>query len=161
MQIGSGKAVSIAYTLKDDDGKVLDTSEGRPPLTYLHGRGAIVPGLEKVLEGKGAGEKLEVTLPPEDAYGARDEALVCNIPVRRFKLEPGTRLAVGQRYRAWMRDGLRVALVKGLAGDYASVDANHPLAGMRLHFQVEVVDVRDATAEELAHGHVHGPGGHH
>lgn len=161
MQIGSKKAVTIAYTLKDDAGEVLDTSEGQEPLIYLHGTGNIVPGLEKALEGKTTGDKISVTLPPADAYGERDEKLVRNIPMRRLQVDDKAKVKVGGRYRAWMEDGGRVVHVTALKGDYVGVDANHPLAGKTLHFDVEVVGVRDATDDELAHGHVHGPGGHH
>jgi FKBP-type peptidyl-prolyl cis-trans isomerase SlyD len=158
MQIGSQKAVTIDYTLKDDAGEVLDTSEGRKPLTYLHGVGSLVPGLEKALEGKADGDTITVSLPPDEGYGARDERLVRKLPVRKIR-EP--RIQVGGRYPADTPEGPRLVLVTALQGDYATVDANHPLAGMTLHFQVKVVGVREATAEELAHGHVHEPGGHH
>lgn len=158
MQIGSQKAVTIEYTLKDDAGEVLDTSEGREPLTYLHGTDSIVPGLEKALDGKGEGDELEVKLAPEEAYGQRDEKLIRNMPLRRIREK---RIQVGGRYPAETPEGPRLVLVKSVNGDYATVDANHPLAGMTLHFKVKVVGVREATKEELAHGHVHGPGGHH
>jgi FKBP-type peptidyl-prolyl cis-trans isomerase SlyD len=158
MQIATEKAVTIEYTLKDAAGEVLDTSDGRPPLTYLHGVGALVPGLEKALEGKGAGDAIDVTLTPGEGYGDRDERLIRNLPVRKLR---NPRAAVGQRVPAEIDGGARLVLVMALQGDYATVDANHPLAGKTLHFAVKVVDVRDATAEELAHGHVHGPGGHH
>jgi len=159
MQIGSQKAVTIEYTLKDDAGEVLDTSDGRKPLTYLHGVGSLVPGLEKALEGKSAGETITVTLSPDEGYGARDERLVRKLPVR--KLREAAHVQVGGRYAADTPDGPRLVLVTELHGDYVTVDANHPLAGMSLHFSVKVVEVREATPEELAHGHVHGPGGHH
>jgi len=150
--------VSIEYTLKNDAGEVLDKSEGQGPLVYMHGVGNLVPGLEKALEGKAAGDSLEVSLKPEDGYGHRDEKLVRKIPARKIqdkKPQPG------KRYRAQWDDGLRIVLVNSLSGDYASVDANHPLAGQTLNFSVKVVEVREATAEELSHGHVHGKGGHH
>ena len=158
MQIASNKAVTIHYTLKDDEGNVLDSSDGREPLTYLHGGGNIVPGLEAALEGKVEGDAIQATLTPEQAYGQRDEANVRNIPVR--KLQDG-KPKVGMRYRVQTPDGYEVALVTAVRGDYATVDGNHPLAGKTLHFDVKVVGVREATAEELEHGHVHGPGGHH
>jgi FKBP-type peptidyl-prolyl cis-trans isomerase SlyD len=158
MQIGSQKAVTIDYVLKDDKGEVLDTSEGRDPLTYLHGTGSVVPGLEKALDGKTTGDNVEVTLSPDEAYGPRDERLVRKLPLRRIREQ---KIKVGGRYPAETPDGPRLVLVTAVSGDYATIDANHPLAGMTLHFAVKVVGVRDATAEELAHGHVHGPGGHH
>jgi FKBP-type peptidyl-prolyl cis-trans isomerase SlyD len=158
MQIGREKAVTIEYTLKDDGGQVLDTSEGRPPLTYLHGVGTLVPGLEKALDGKGAGDAVDVTLTPDEGYGARDERLIRNMPLRKLRNQD---VVVGQRVPADFDGAARLVLITALRGDYATVDANHPLAGKTLHFSVKVVGVRDATAEELAHGHVHGPGGHH
>jgi|SRR5215831_8526241 len=158
MQIGREKAVTIEYTLKDEGGKLLDTSDGKPPLTYLHGVGALVPGLEQALEGKGAGDAVDVTLTPDEGYGARDERLIRNVPLRKLRERD---VVVGQRVPADVEGGQRLVLITALRGDYATVDANHPLAGMTLHFSVKVVGVRDATSEELAHGHVHGPGGHH
>jgi FKBP-type peptidyl-prolyl cis-trans isomerase SlyD len=150
--------VSIEYTLKNDAGEVLDKSEGHGPLVYIQGVGNLVPGLEKALEGKAAGDSLAVTLAPEDGYGNRDDKLIRKIPLRKIQ-DP--RPQPGKRYRAQVDGGLRIVLVTALSGDYASVDANHPLAGMTLHFDVKIVEVREATAEELAHGHVHGKGGHH
>jgi FKBP-type peptidyl-prolyl cis-trans isomerase SlyD len=158
MQIGADKAVTIHYTLRDDAGQVLDSSDGRDPLTYLHGSGNIVPGLEKALDGKQAGDEIKVRLPPDEGYGVRDETNVRNVPIRKLpagKIEPGMRL------RVQTPDGYLLALVTEVRGDYATLDANHPLAGMTLHFEVKVVEVRDATDEEREHGHVHGPGGHH
>jgi FKBP-type peptidyl-prolyl cis-trans isomerase SlyD len=158
VQIKQHSVASIEYTLKDDKGEVLDTSEGRAPLVYLHGVGNLVPGLEKALEGKAAGDSLEVTLKPEDGYGHRDEKLVRKIPLRKVQ---DKNPQPGKRYRAAFDDGQRVVLVIAISGDYASVDANHPLADKTLHFAVKIAEVREATAEELSHGHVHGPGGHH
>ena len=158
MLIGPKTVVSIDYTLKSDAGDVLDTSEGREPLVYLHGAGNLVPGLEKALEGHVAGDNLEVSLPPAEAYGDRDDKMVRNLPLRKIA---DKKPQVGRRYRAQLDDGMAVVLVTGLRGDYATVDANHPLAGMTLHFQVKVVEIREATAEEMTHGHVHGAGDHH
>jgi FKBP-type peptidyl-prolyl cis-trans isomerase SlyD len=158
MQIGAKKAVTIHYTLRDDAGEVLDSSEGRAPLTYLHAEGNIVPGLEKALDGKQAGDEVKVTVPPEDGYGARSDDNVRNVPRRRLpegKIEPGMRM------RMQTDVGQVIAMVTAVKGDYVTLDTNHPLAGTTLHFEVKVVEVRDATAEELEHGHVHGPGGHH
>jgi FKBP-type peptidyl-prolyl cis-trans isomerase SlyD len=158
MQIGAQKAVTIGYTLKNDAGEVLDTSEGRAPLAYLHGAGNIVPGLEKALDGKSPGDAIEVSLPPEDGYGVRDEGQVRNVPLRKL---PEGKVTVGTRYRVQTESGPVAALVTAIRGDFATIDANHPLAGMTLHFAVTVVDVRDATADEITHGHVHVPGEHH
>jgi FKBP-type peptidyl-prolyl cis-trans isomerase SlyD len=155
MQIAEKKAVAIHYTLKDDAGEVLDTNVSRDPLWYLQGVGNLVPGLEKAVEGKSAGDEIDVKLSPDEGYGARDEREVRNVPLRKF---PGVKVQVGGRYQFKADDGMRGVLVTAVKGDYATIDGNHPLAGQALHFNVKVVDVRDATAEELEHGHVHGPG---
>ena len=159
MQIAAKSVVTIEYTLKSDAGDVLDTSDGREPLTYMHGMGNLVPGLEKALEGHQVGESLEVNLTAAEGYGDRDEKLVRNMPVRKLASDKPPQ--VGRRYRAQLDEGMAVVLVTAIKGDYATVDANHPLAGMSLHFQIKVAAVREATEEELHHGHVHGPGGHH
>jgi FKBP-type peptidyl-prolyl cis-trans isomerase SlyD len=160
MQIGAKKAVTLTYTLKNDAGEVLGKSEEKEPLTYLHGVGNIVPGLEAALEGKAAGDKVEVTLTPEQGYGERDEKAIRNFPRRRLKI-PDNKLQVGARFPIELEGGYLIGTVLALRGDYVTVDTNHPLAGLTLHFDVAVVEVRDATEEELAHGHVHGPGDHH
>jgi FKBP-type peptidyl-prolyl cis-trans isomerase SlyD len=157
MKIADKKAVAIEFTLKDDKGEVIETSVGKDPLWYLHGLGNLVPGLEKALEGKDAGETVDVKLAPSDAYGERDEEEVRKVPLRKLKAQ---RIQVGGRYQMQAEDGLRVVVVKSVTGDYALVDGNHPLAGQTLHFVVKVLEVRDATKDELEHGHVHGPEGH-
>lgn len=158
MQIASDKAVTIHYTLKNDAGEVLDSSEGHEPLTYLHGTGNLVPGLEAALDGKAAGDHVTATLTPEQGYGERDVGNFRNVPLRKF---PDGKVAAGRRYQLQTPDGVVFALVTAVSGDYATVDLNHALAGMQLHFDVQIVGVRDATPEELTHGHVHGPSGHH
>jgi len=158
MEISAGKVVTIEYTLKDDEGKVLDTSAGRKPLVYLQGAGNIIPGLERALSGKTAGDSLEVTVAPADAYGTRDERRVRKLPLRKLADKHPT---PGQRTRAQLDDGVAFVLVVAVSGDYATIDANHPLADKTLHFAVQVASVREATGEELQHGHVHGAGGHH
>src|SRR5262245_7174780 len=126
MQIGSKKAVTIHYTLKDDKGEVLDSSEGSEPLVYLHGAGNIVPGLEKALEGKQPGDKVSARVTPEEGYGERDEGNIRNMPLRKL---PEGKVQVGTRFRVQTEEGYVVAVVTALRGDYATVDANHPLAG--------------------------------
>jgi FKBP-type peptidyl-prolyl cis-trans isomerase SlyD len=159
MQIGPQKVVSISYTLKGDAGDVIDSSVGREPLIYIHGIGSLVPGLEKALEGRGAGEHVAVTVGPEEGYGARDESLSRKIPIRKL---PDGKARAGMRVRVETDTGPMLLLITAVQGDYATVDPNHPLSGKTLHFEVDVVDVREATADELAHGHVHAPGqGHH
>ena len=160
MNIGQDKVVSIHYTLTNGSGEVLDSSLGGEPLAYLHGKGNIIPGLEKALEGRKTGEKLDVKVGAAEAYGQRDEQLVQKVPRRAFggvaKVEPG------MQFHAQTSQGqTRLVTVTGVQGDMVTVDGNHPLAGQDLNFAVEVAGVRDATEEELAHGHVHGPGGHH
>jgi len=158
MQIGPQKVVSIAYTLKNDEGEVVDTSVGRDPLVYIQGIGSLVPGLEKALEGRGAGDHVAVTVGPDEGYGVRDESLSRKIPIRKL---PDGKARVGARVRVETDAGPMLLLITAVQGDYATVDPNHPLAGKTLHFEVDVVDVRDATADELTHGHVHAPGQHH
>ena len=158
MQIDAKKAVTFHYSLRDDEGTVLDSSEGGEPLTYLHGEGNIVPGLEKALAGKAAGESVQVTLTPEEGYGVRDDKNLRNVPLRKIS---DKKVTVGMQVQLRTSEGAQIATVTAVRGDYATVDLNHPLAGMKLHFDVEVVAVRDATPEELTHGHLHEPGGHH
>jgi FKBP-type peptidyl-prolyl cis-trans isomerase SlyD len=159
MKIAHEKVVSIHYTLTNKEGTVLDSSSGSDPLAYLHGFGNIIPGLENALEGKATGDKLSVTVEPEQGYGARDERLVQAVPRSAFK--GVEELSPGMQFQAQGPQGTRLVVVTQVADDEVTVDANHPLAGQTLHFDVEVSEVRDATAEELEHGHVHGPGGHH
>ena len=159
MQIEKNRVVTLHYTLRDDQGAVIDTSSGRAPLSYLHGKGDIIPGLEQALAGKSAGDRLEVTVAPEQGYGPRDERLVQILPRSRF--EQGTALQPGMQLRATTPRGARIVTVVKVERDFVTVDGNHPLAGRTLHFAVEVAEVRRATHEEVSHGHVHGPGGHH
>jgi FKBP-type peptidyl-prolyl cis-trans isomerase SlyD len=158
MQIGKNSVVTIDYTLKGPDGQVIDTSVGKQALPYLHGAGNLIPGLEKALEGKSAGETVQVTVPPEEAYGMRDEKLVQTAPKSAFQSPD---ISVGQQFRADSPQGPKVYTVTKMEGETVTVDGNHPLAGMPLNFEVAIKEVRAATQEELAHGHVHGPGGHH
>lgn len=159
MLIGSEKVVLIHYTLTDDSGQVLDSSSGRDPLAYLHGKGNIIPGLEKALEGKQAGDKLNVAVQPVEGYGERDERLVQDVPREAF--ENVDEVNPGMQFQAQNEQGqARIVTVTKVADDLITIDANHPLAGANLNFDVEVTEVREPTAEELEHGHVHGPGGH-
>lgn len=158
MQIEKNRVVTLNYTLRDEQGAVLDTSTGRAPLSYLHGKGNIIPGLEEALAGKAAGDKLDVTVAPERAYGPRDERLVQIVPRARFGEVAG--LQPGMQVRANGPQGPRVVTVVRIDRDFVTVDGNHPLAGRTLHFSVEVAEVRKATHEEVSHGHVHGPHGH-
>lgn len=158
MQISKNVVARIDYQLTDDDGNVLDTSEGRGPLTYLHGASNIIPGLEKELEGKADGDQLTVRVPAEEAYGPRHEGLVQQVPRSNFPPEPEP--VPGMQFQGENEQGVVIMRVIAVEGDQVTMDANHPLAGMALNFAVTVVDTREATEEEVQHGHVHGPGGH-
>ncbi|HEX9627700.1 MAG TPA: peptidylprolyl isomerase [Acidiferrobacterales bacterium] len=159
MQIAANCVAYIHYTLTDESGSVLDSSASGEPLAYLHGAGNIIPGLEKALEGKQAGDKLDVKVAPQDGYGVRDEALVQQVPRRAFQ---GVRdIQPGMQFHTNTGHGATQVTVKQVQGDMVTIDGNHALAGVTLSFAVEVAKVREATAEELMHGHVHGAGGHH
>lgn len=159
MQITKEKVVGIHYTLKNNAGEVIDTSEGKEPLYYLHGVGSLIAGMEEGLEGKSKGDKLELTISPDKGYGHRDESAVQEVPMAAFG---GAEVKEGMQFQAAGDEGntIVVTVVK-VADDVVTVDANHPLAGEELNFKVEVVEVRDASSDEIAHGHVHGPEGHH
>ena len=159
MHIDKNRVVQFHYTLRDEQGVVLDSSSGRDPLTYLHGKGNIIPGLEQALTGKAAGDKFDVTVPPAEGYGQRDDRLVQIIP--RSKFGEGTELVPGMQVRASGPQGARMVMITKVERDFVTVDANHPLAGRTLHFSVEVAEVRKASHDEVTHGHAHGPGGHH
>ena len=160
MQIAKHAVVLLDYTLTDDKGGVVDSSKGGQPLAYIQGIGNLIPGLEKALEGKGEGDALKVSLKPEEGYGVRDESLVSLVPREAFK--GAGLIEVGMQFQAQHGNQHRVITVVGFDGsDKVKVDGNHPMAGKTLHFDVKVVGVRAATEEEIAHGHVHGPGGHH
>ncbi len=157
MQISKNKVVSIHYTLKDNQGTTLDSSLGGEPLMYIQGIGSLIPGMEEGLEGKSKGDKLEIKVTPDKGYGLRDETLVQEVPRSAFGNQE---VQIGMRFRAETPAGVQVVTVTEVSDNTVTVDGNHPLAGVDLNFTVEVMEVRNATAEELAHGHVHGPGGH-
>ncbi|BAP41480.1 peptidylprolyl isomerase [Pseudomonas sp. 21LCFQ02] len=160
MPIAAQKAVSIDYTLTNDAGEVIDSSSGGAPLVYLHGAGNIIPGLEKALEGKDVGDELSVSIEPEDAYGEFSAELISTLS--RSMFEGVDQLEVGMQFHASGPDGsMQIVTIRDLDGDDVTVDGNHPLAGQRLNFKVKVINIRDASQEELAHGHIHGEGGHH
>lgn len=159
MQISQNAVVSIHYTLTGDDGNTIDSSDGGEPLAYLHGNGQLIPGLERELEGKSAGDKLSVKIAPADGYGEYSQELVQQVP--RRALSGVGDLREGLQLQAQSEHGTTIVRITHLAGDMVTLDGNHPLAGQNLNFEVEIADVREATEEELDHGHVHGPGGHH
>ena len=158
MHIEKNRVVALHYTLRDEQGTIIDTSSGRAPLSYLHGKGNIIPGLEQALAGRSEGDKLDVTVAPEQGYGPRDERLVQILPRTRFTGD--SELSPGMQVRATGPQGPRIVTIVRVERDFVTVDGNHPLAGRMLHFSVEVAEVRKATREEVSHGHVHGPGGH-
>ncbi len=158
MQIADNTVVTIDYTLKDDDGTVLDSSSDGQ-FAYLHGANNIIPGLENALTGKSSGDEVNVTVSPTEGYGERNDSMVQAVPRDMFDSEQ--EIQVGMQFHAQSPEGeMIVVTVTDVEGDDITVDGNHPLAGKNLNFGVKVVDVRKATSEELDHGHVHGPGGH-
>jgi len=152
--IDNNLVVSMHYKLTDDDGNVLDSSEGASPLTYLHGAGNIIPGLEKALNGKSEGEKLKVTVQPADGYGEANQELIQVVPKSAF--QGVDKIEVGMAFEARQQDGsAQRIVVQKVEGDEVTIDANHDLAGKVLHFDVNIVSIRKATPEEIDHGHVH------
>jgi FKBP-type peptidyl-prolyl cis-trans isomerase SlyD len=155
MKIAKNAVVSFHYTLSNNEGEVIDSSEGNDAFSYLQGGQMIVPGLEAQMEGKGKGDKFKAVVPPELGYGEFDKQLLQKVPLDRFG---GQQVEVGMQFQAGEH---HVVTVKEVTESDVLIDGNHPLAGITLNFDVEVTDVREATADELAHGHVHGLGGHH
>lgn len=146
------------YTLKDDEGRTMDTSVDGEPLGYIHGIGALIPGLEKELDGKGKGDKVLAVIPPAEAYGEWEEQKQHVVSKEGFQGDE--ELKTGVRVQVDTGQGVSIAVVSKIEEEAVTLDFNHPLAGRTLHFDVEVIEVRDATSEELDHGHVHGTGGH-
>jgi FKBP-type peptidyl-prolyl cis-trans isomerase SlyD len=161
MNITLNKVASIHYTLTDEDGEILDSSAGQEPLVYLQGHQNLVPGLEAALEGKTTGDKLSVVVVAAEGYGEFDPSMVQELP--RSAFEGIDEIEVGMEFHAETDHGLQIVEVIEVEGDTVTINGNHPLAGTDLHFEVEVIAVRDATEEELQHGHVHSAGGcgHH
>lgn len=159
MQIGPETVVSFHYTLRDEAGTAVETSRGGAPAVYLHSANNIISGLESAMSGRTAGDVFSSTVTPEEGYGLRNPDAVQRVPIKHLaftgKLHPGDVVQLSTT------DGMRAVTVIKAGRHTADIDTNHPLAGQTLVFDIEVVDVRNATAEELAHGHVHGPGGHH
>ena len=159
MQVAENMAVSIHYTLTNDDGEVLDSSIGDEPLIYLHGTGNIIPGLEDALLGKAVGDKFNVRIAAEDAYGEQNNEIIQVISREMF--EGIDEIEVGMQFHADVSTGSGEVTVVKIEGDDITIDGNHPLAGVALTFDVEVVATRPATKEEAEHGHIHGAGCHH
>ena len=157
MLIGDNCVVSINYILKNDSGTVMDESPEGQPLVYMHGAAGIIPGLEAELTGKAIGADFQVTIQPEDAYGEHQPHLVQQVPRSAFPED--MEIAEGMQFQAQTEGGPVPVTVSGVSDDLITVDGNHPLAGLTLHFEGSIVDVREATEAELTHGHAHGPGG--
>ena len=158
MHIENNRVVSLAYTLRDNDDNIIDQSDDGS-FWYLHGASNIIPGLENALTGKSKGDELAVSVAPEEGYGEREQERIQDVP--RDMFPPEQELATGMQFHAQSPDGHAVMVtIANIEGDTITVDGNHPLAGVQLNFVVKIMDVREATEEELEHGHVHGPGGH-
>jgi FKBP-type peptidyl-prolyl cis-trans isomerase SlyD len=154
MQITKNKVAAIHYTLRDNEGTIIDTSSGRDPLYYLHGAGNLIIGMEEGLEGKAKGDKFQLKIAPEKGYGEKDPGMIQQVPRSAFggqDVKPGMKFSTNQG---------AVVTVTDVGLENVTVDANHPLAGVELNFDVEIMEVRNATTEEISHGHVHGQGGH-
>jgi FKBP-type peptidyl-prolyl cis-trans isomerase SlyD len=158
MKIEKDRVVSFHYTVSEQGQEPLESSEGRDPLVILVGHGNIIPGLENAMEGHEAGDKFEVDVAAADAYGEKREGLSQRVPKKHFgnqRLEPGMQVVLQTNF------GPRAVTIEKVGMSVVDVDLNHPMAGKNLHFAIEIADVREASAEELEHGHVHGEGGHH
>jgi len=158
MNIIKDSVVSIDYTLTDSTGSVLDSSKETGPLSYIHGNENIIAGLEKALDGRKTGDTFNVTVPATQAYGERDDSLVVEVPIDRF--QGAGKVEEGMQFEAETAEGSRLVTVTKVSDKTVTVDANHPLAGMELNFDVSITEVREASAEELEHGHVHGAHAH-
>jgi FKBP-type peptidyl-prolyl cis-trans isomerase SlyD len=159
MIIQKNCVVTVDYTLTDSEGIVIDSSLSHEPMVYLHGTGSLLPGMEHSLEGKAAGDKFKISLTPENAFGLRDEALVHRVPMDELVHIEG--LKEGSQIQAESEAGDQLFTVILIEDHEVTLDGNHPLAGQTLNFDLDVKAVRAATAEEIAHRHVHGAGGHH
>ena len=159
MTIANNKVVTLDFTVKNaDTNEVIETSEGGEPLLYLHGFNNLVPGLEKALAGKNVGEAFDVAVNAEEGYGVRDDSMIQQVPMKAF--EGAEKVEVGMAFTADGPEGQVVVEVTNIENDIVTIDANHPLASVNLAFSGAIKDIRDASQEELEHGHVHGEGGH-
>lgn len=159
MIVKKDAVVELCYTLTDKDGNVIDQAGKSDPMAYLHGYQNLLPKFEEQLEGKQQGDSVKFSLNPKDGYGEPRKELVIDVP--RKDLEGLGDIQVGMQFQSETPQGPMIFEVKALNADTVTVDGNHPLAGIELHFEVEVQGIRDSTSEEREHGHVHGPGGHH
>ncbi len=162
MNITANSVVSFHYRLHDEAGEELESSHDSNPTLYLHGHKGIIPGLEKALEGRATGDSVTVTLPPRDAYGLRREGSEQRVPIKHLQIDAKTKrtLTKGMAVPVQTEQGSRSMVVIKVGKFNVDLDTNHPLAGKTLTFNIDIVDVRDATEDEKAHGHAHGIGGH-
>lgn len=151
--IKKDSVVTLSYTLKNNEGMELDRAGSDEPLVYLHGNGQIISGLESQLDGLGAGDKKEITVPPEEGYGNVNPSLILEIDRQHFPKDVD--IKPGMQFSADMGEKQQIFTVLNVGEEQVKIDANHPLAGETLHFSVEILNVRDATREELEHGHAH------
>ena len=153
MIVEKEKAVSINYVLTNDSDEMLDSTQHQAPMVYLHGASNILPGLEDALEGKSIKSRVRKIIPAEEGYGKNNPELIQTVPLSTFpnseKIEAGTQFELETSY------GTRLATIAKIENGEVTIDMNHPLAGQNLHFDVEIVDIRDATAEEIDKGHIH------
>lgn len=159
MPIEKNQVVQFHYSVSDEEGNDIESSRGDEPNAYLHGHGGVIRGLEEALEGRDAGDSFSVTIAPEKAYGQRQPDAIQRVPIRH--LQGARRWKPGMVAQVQTDKGPRHVLVAKVGHKFADVDTNHPLAGKTLTFDIEVLEVRPASAEEIAHGHAHGVGGHH
>ncbi len=159
MQIADKTVVSFNYTLRNDAGETVDTSEGREPMAYLHGFNQIVAGLEKEMTGRSSGDSFQVTVSPDEGYGPHRPELVQVVP--RSAFQGVDQLEVGMRFQADSSQGPMLVRIADVSDEQVTVDGNHDLAGANLHFDIAITDVREATEQELDHGHVHTDGHDH
>jgi FKBP-type peptidyl-prolyl cis-trans isomerase SlyD len=156
MTITKNRVVSIDYTLTDSKKNIIDSTAGQAPLDYLHGFGNIIPGLEKELEGKSRGDHFSVNIPAAEAYGERDSRLIAEIPLDKFSGVERDHIKAGQRFYAQNAEETRMVTITKVVDNTVTIDGNHPLAGMNLNFDVTVAAIREASEDELLHGHIHG-----
>ncbi len=159
MQIEKDKVVNFHYIIKNTDGKELQSTYDNDPIAYLHGHGSMFPGVEESLEGKQKGDKMDATLPPEKTFGLAKPDSIQRISKKYLK--HAGRYKVGDAVPLQTKEAVRLVTIKKIGHSMVDIDTNHPYAGQTLVFSLEVIDVRDADPEEIRHGHVHGPGGHH
>jgi len=158
MTISDNKVVHMHYELKNDKGEILDSSKGKEPLAFIQGLGNIIPGLEKELNSKSKGDKVNAVIAPEQAYGMHNKEKVFKVGKNQFNGEGG--IEIGMQIQAESNGQMEIGTVEKIEGEEVTLNFNHPLAGQTLHFDVEIMEIREATEEELSHGHVHGEGGH-